>query len=390
MAHPHKISRRARRNAAAVARAKRDARQSSWDTSLAPFAVLWELTGPRQPSTSEALAVVDQLARFGPSVLALTGDGLLARLDLEEIVAAANASGLRVALAPSTVVGVTRRRLRSLRDAGIRRVALNLDGPVAPTHDAVRGAPGSFARTRRIAAVLREEGIPLQVNTTVTRTSLGSLPAMAAMVTHLDAVQWSIRPSLPTKDVDPDEVLTAAEHETLYHWIYDLSRRVPFDVKVTEAPAYRRVAIQRQREDAEANALAAGWLVIAGDTLLLAPVDPMRSGAPGRRFVDELDRPTVGIGDGRGFMFISSTGDVRPSGDFPLSAGNVREHSPVEIYREAPLFRVLRDPARLKGRCGRCDFGEVCGGSRARACVVTGDPLAQDPSCAGEPRRARN
>lgn len=158
-------------------------------------------------------------------------------------------------------------------------------------------------------------------------------------------------------------MISPEEHEYVYNWLYDLSRTSPFDIKSTAAPAYRRVAIQRAREEGRKGAVAGA----------------------GYRFQDGLNRPPISINDGNGFAFISHIGDVCPSGFLPLSAGNVREKPFAEIYRDSRLFRELRDPALLNGKCGACDFRSVCGGSRARPYGVTGDYLAADPSCVYEP-----
>ena len=141
-----------------------------------------------------------------------------------------------------------------------------------------------------------------------------------------------------------------------------LAAELPFDLKITAAPQHRRIALERAGPGGE----------LAG---------------AGFRFADGLRRPAKGVNDGRGFMFVSHRGDVTPSGFLPLSAGNVRRDSAVRLYREAPLFRQLRDPGALRGKCGRCEYREVCGGSRARAHAVTGDHLAADPSCPYEPVR---
>jgi radical SAM protein with 4Fe4S-binding SPASM domain len=159
-------------------------------------------------------------------------------------------------------------------------------------------------------------------------------------------------------------MISPEEHERVFNWLYRLSGQAPFDIKSTAAPAYRRVVIQK--------ATASG----AGFTL---------AGA-GYRYEDGLNRPVQGVNDGKGFCFVSHVGDVCPSGFLPLPAGNVREQSVVDVYRNSRLFRELRDPALLTGKCGSCRFQEVCGGSRARAYAVTGDYLASDPSCVFEPR----
>ena len=92
------------------------------------------------------------------------------------------------------------------------------------------------------------------------------------------------------------------------------------------------------------------------------------------------------VNDGKGFMFISHVGNVYPSGFLPIHAGNVRETPLAEIYREAPIFKSLRDTSKLEGKCGACEYKEICGGSRARAYALTGDPLAQEPCCIYQPK----
>jgi radical SAM protein with 4Fe4S-binding SPASM domain len=165
-------------------------------------------------------------------------------------------------------------------------------------------------------------------------------------------------------------MVSAADHERLFNWLYDLSRSAPFDVKSTAAPAYRRVAIERSRQEQHNGG---GDRPIAG---------------AGYRFQDGLHRPALGVNDGNGFCFISHVGEVCPSGFLPLSAGNVRSKRLVDLYRDSELFRDLRDRSKLKGKCGVCDFQAVCGGSRARAWAVNGDFLAEDPSCVYSPGAA--
>lgn len=376
MHHPGPDGREGLAPGARAMRTERDGRLASWDTNTAPFTVAWELTRacayvclhcradahPYRDSdeltTEEAFAVIEDLARFGSSILVLTGGDPMARPDLEEIAAHAHSLGLRVALSPSATARVTRKRLVSLREAGVRRVALSLDGVNADVHDGFRGLPGSFARTKGITQILAQESLALQINTTIARHNAESLPEMASVVAEMGPVQWSLFFLVPTGRAQIETMLTAAEHERLFNWIYDLSRTAPFDIKVTEAPAYRRVVAARKGQGVGAPVAGAGY-----------------------RFADGLDRPDVGIGDGKGFMFISHTGDVTPSGFLPFTAGNVRERSAVEIYRESPIFRSLRDPAALKGGCGPCEFNSLCGGSRSRAFAVTGDYLAADPAC---------
>lgn len=250
------------------------------------------------------------------------------------------------------------------------RVAISIDGPRAAVHDAFRGFPDSFEMALGIARDTVAAGLSLQVNTTISRYNVHLLEEMGRLVAQLGAVQWSLFFLVPTGRASATDMITAGEHEQAFHWLYDLSRQAPFDIKSTAAPAYRRVVIQREQGERS---------TVAGKRAA-----PVLAGA-GYRYRDGLDRPAKGVNDGKGFCFISHLGDVCPSGFLPLPAGNVRQQSVAEVYRSSALFRSLRDPDALKGRCGRCEFREVCGGSRARAYALTGDYLAEDPSCVYQP-----
>jgi radical SAM protein len=363
-----------------------DARLATLDFAVAPFTIAWELTracayacrhcraeaqprrDPRELTTDEAFRLVDTIAEFGDPILVVTGGDPMMRPDLFDILAHAVDRGLRTSLTPTTTRLVTRKALARARDIGVRRLAVSIDGPDAAVHDGFRGFPGSFAIATRVAREAAEEGLSLQVNTTVSRFNVGLLHEMAELVASTGAVQWSLFFLVPTGRATAGDMISPVEHEVVFHWLYDLSRCAPFDVKSTAAPAYRRVAIQRQR---------------AGQPRTAPP--GMTAAGAGYRYQDGLARPAKGVNDGNGFCFISHTGDVCPSGFLAFAAGNVRERSVVDVYRDAKLFQELRDPSLLKGKCGRCPFRELCGGSRARAYAMTGDYLAEDPSCAYEP-----
>ena len=357
---------------ARAARTERDGLLKALDFDNAPFTIAWELTracayacqhcraeaqprrDPQELDTQDALRLIDQLAGFGTHpILVLTGGDPLMRRDLFEIASHATERGLRVALTPTATALPTRSRMARAREAGVRRVAFSLDAYEPEVHDRFRGFPGSFARTRASMANAAAEGLPLQINTTVCAQNVDQLERMAAMLTEWGIVQWSVFFLVPTGRGRDLEMLDAAGHERVLGWLHELTRTAPYDIKATAAPQYRRIAMQ------------------SGGTM---------PGA-GYHFGDGLARPPKGVNDGRGFMFVSHRGEVMPSGFLPLSAGSVRQEDPVTIYRRAPLFRALRDPANLKGKCGDCEFREVCGGSRARAYAVTGDVFAEDPSC---------
>lgn len=364
--------------AARAERAERDRRLAPLDFDRAPFVIAWELTRacayacahcradaqprrhPEELDTAEAKALVEDLAGFGNRpILVLTGGDPLMRRDVFEIAAHASAQGLRVALTPTATALTTRARMREAREVGVRRVAFSLDAPEAALHDRFRGFAGSFERTLAGIEAARQAGLSIQVNTTVCILNANVIERMVPLLGALGAVQWSVFFLVPTGRGRHLTMLSAAGHEHLLGWLDDMRAELPFDLKITAAPQHRRIAMQR-----------AGGGRLAG---------------AGYRFADGLRRPAKGVNDGRGFMFVSHRGEVMPSGFLPLAAGSVRERSAVDTYRNSALFRELRDPDALGGRCGRCEFREVCGGSRARAYAVGGDHLAEDPSCPYDP-----
>jgi radical SAM protein len=361
------------------ARAERDRRLAALDFDRSPFVIAWELTracayscahcrADAQPcrdldelDTSEALALVDDLAGFGTRpILVLTGGDPLMRRDVFEIAAHAGRRGLRVALTPTATALTTRARMLEARAAGVRRVAFSIDAPQASLHDRFRGFRGSFERTLAGIEAASDAGLSLQVNTTVCVLNAHVLERMVPLVAELGAVQWSVFFLVPTGRGRELAMLSPQGHERVIRWLDRSAADFPFDLKITAAPQHRRIALERSGEGELAGA--------------------------GYRFADGLRRPAKGVNDGRGFMFISHRGEAMPSGFLPLSAGSVRDERAVSLYRESDLFRDLRDPTALKGKCGRCEFREVCGGSRARAYAVRGNHLEADPSCPYEPQ----
>jgi radical SAM protein len=339
----------------------------------APFIVIWETTRacalacvhcraeaiphrhPDELTTAEGKRLIDRVAAFGPRkpLFVLTGGDPLRRRDVATLVRHGVGRGLSVALTPSGTAAVTRTRLEELRDAGLARLAVSLDGSTAEAHDAFRGVRGSHRYTMRIVEDARELGLPLQINTTVARQTLHELPAIARAVERAGAVLWALFFLIPVGRARSEQGLTAAEIETVLEWAADLQPGVPFGVKTTEAPHYHRLLAQRR--------LAAG------------------GGLPDERGVGRAGRAVT---DGNGFLFVDHLGAICPSGFLPIMAGNVRSDDLVDVYRNHPLFRSLRDPDLLEGRCGRCEYRHRCGGSRARAHAATGNPLAADPGCA--------
>jgi radical SAM protein len=363
------------------------------DFDLTPFTVAWEITracalacvhcraeaqprrDPRELTTEEGFRLIDELVEVGGPILVVTGGDPLMRPDLIDFIRYAAEHGLRVALSPTATALATRERLQEARDAGVARMQISLDGSRPDIQDVFRGRDGSFQRTVEILETVRDLGVSLQVGTTVSRYNLDDLAGIADVVAHYGAVMWSLFFLVPTGRGKVGDMISAEEHERVFNWMYDLSKGAPFDVRTTAAQHYRRVVIQRRRqESAESESASGGALMVTG---------------AGYSFADGLGQSGKGVNDGNGFAFVSHTGDVCPSGFLPLAASNVRGQSFVEIYRHSELFQELRDYRRLKGKCGLCDFRDVCGGSRARAFAVTGDYLESDPYCAYIPPAAR-
>ncbi len=350
------------------------------DFELAPFTIAWEVTracayacvhcradaqhqrDPRELTTREAKRLIEQLAGFGNSpILIFTGGDPLMRPDVFELIEYASAQGLRCSLTPTATALPTRKRLEQANRAGIRRLALSLDAPQAAIHDDFRQVKGSWQRTMDILHRAHAVGLSVQVNTTIARHNVDILNQMVPFIEEVGAVQWSVFFLVPTGRAMAAQMISPEQHEQVFNWLYDLAQGASFDIKATAAPMFRRVAIERKRAQNDGN--------------------PVTFQGAGFQYADGLNRPTKGVNDGNGFMFISHIGQIQPSGFLPITAGDVRQDDVVDIYRHAPLFKDLRDPGKYKGVCGRCEYRQVCGGQRGRAYAITGDYLESDPAC---------
>jgi radical SAM protein len=370
---------------AAAERSANNERMVHADFDLAPFTIAWEITracayacvhcradaqhkrDPRELSTAEAKTLIERLAAFGNHpILIFTGGDPMLRPDLFELIAYATERGLRCSLTPTATALPTKERLEKVRDAGIRRIALSLDAPRFEVHDNFRQVPGSWRRTMDILHRAQEVGLSVQVNTTVSKHNVDILHEMIPFIQEVNAVQWSVFFLVPTGRAQLENMISPEQHERVFNWLYDLSQSAPFDIKSTAAPMYRRVAIQRKRVEASGQ--------------------PVTFQGAGFQYADGLNRPTKGVNDGNGFLFISHIGEIQPSGFLPITAGDVRTDDILEVYRHSNLFTDLRSPDKIKGRCGICEYRDVCGGQRGRAYGVTGDYLETDPACSYIPQ----
>ena len=377
-------------------------RRPKMDPAQRPFMIVWETTqacdlackhcraaaqpnlDPNSLNFEEAKSLLNQSAEFGrPSpIFIFTGGDPFKRPDLFELVRYADEIGLAAAVSPSGTPLLNRQNLIRLKEAGTKAISLSIDASNATDHDLFRQVPGSFTRTIEGWKIAREIGLKLQVNTTLTRYNLDDLAKLFGLVQELGAMTWSLFFLVPTgRGQEADEV-TPAEYEAVMHFLYDVSKYIP--AKTTEGHHYKRVVIQRTILEEKGLPM--------GDFFQLPPVY--------RRLTAELDalvaergltaRPAIRrtpmhINSGNGFVFISHLGEVFPSGFLPVCAGNVKERSLVDIYRDSSVMQALRDPSRLQGRCGLCEFSGICGGSRSRAYAMSGDFLAEEPFCTYEP-----
>lgn len=361
-----------------------------------PFILIWEVTQAcdlaclhcracAQPqrsllelSTREGEDLIRQVRDLRVPVFVLTGGDPLKRPDIYHLVEYGTSLGVRVSMSPSATPLLTRDALGRLKASGLARLAISLDGSSASLHDRFRGVAGSYDRVLQAIGWAHELGLPVQVNSTMTRHNVHDFDALAQLMESLNVVLWSVFFLVPTGRGKTEDLLTGDEFEQLFEKLYQLSNRVSFDVKTTEAMHYRRFFSQRRtcekRVDPETAARRPRGPLWLKSSLLSQP-------SP-----DGIPRAARGINDAKGFVFVSHVGEVYPSGFLPLSGGNIRRTPLAEIYREAPLFVALRNPDNLKGKCGVCEYREICGGSRARAYALTGDPFSPEPCCVHQPK----
>lgn len=367
-----------------------------------PFLVIWEVTQacdlacqhcranavtkphPMSLTTSEGRDLIDQVASFGRPypLIVFTGGDPFKRPDLFDLVAYASEVGLHPGVSPSGTPLLNRENLRRLHAAGCRTISLSIDGSTPASHDVFRGVAGSFDLTMQGARWAQEMGFRLQINTTIGKHNLHDLIGLATLVESLRVMTWSVFLLVPTGRAQQDQALSPGEIEAIMHFLVDLSAWLP--LKTTEGHHYKRVLVTRQVID------ELGF--VAEKVLELSPLYGQLCGQ-WQRQVEKLGlvprqaarRRPLHLNSAHGFVFVNHLGHVFPSGFLPISAGNVRRQSLLEIYRDSPLFRSLRQPVNFHGRCGKCEFRDLCGGSRSRAYACSGDAMGEDPACNYQP-----
>jgi radical SAM protein len=355
-----------------------------------PMLVFWEVTRacqlacfhcrasategalPGELTTTEGRHLIDQVAGFGRPypILVLTGGDCLLRPDLFELVEYANGLGVPVALSPSVTPQLTPEKIDLMVTSGVKAVSISLDGAVPATHDGVRGIPGHFEDTIKAITALSAAGLTVQVNTTVMRANVDELADVADLISRAGAHIWEVFFLVQVGRGVATDAVSPQEHEEICHFLYDASQH-GFIVRTVEAPFFRRVVARREAGDP----VPAGTLY----QTLAARLETLMGPATGRPRAQ-----TASTRDGKGILFVAHDGEINPAGFLPLPLGNVRDQAIATIYRDNPLLLKIRN-AEFTGRCGRCEYADLCGGSRARAFAAFGDPLAEDPACPYEP-----
>ena len=343
---------------------------------LRPLQVTWETTHARdwrashargtlralrdkqEFSTAEAFHLIDEVAEMHVPLLVLTGGDPLLRPDLFPIVDFAARHSVRTSLTLLPTPLLDAEVIAELKVRGLMRVGFWLYCSTATLDDAYWGIPGCHKRTLDAIGSCHEVDLPVQINTTLTQRNFHDVDSMIELLTRLDVALWNVFFLVPSSREQAQEMLSAEQHEEVFAKLYAASRRVHFQIKTTEGQHYQRYLLQQRARESHSRMTEA-------DVITCAP---------------------KGVNDGKGFVFIDARGEVYPSRFLPLSAGNITTQPLTQVYCESALFVSLRDSSKLKGKCGRCPVRNVCGGSRARAYMMTGDLFAEDPCCAYEPQ----
>ena len=344
-----------------------------------PMLVIWEVTqacdlscvhcrasaqserNPAELTTEQGYRLLDEIRSFGEPLMVFTGGDPLKRPDLYDLIRHSVKIGLRTNVTPSATPLLTAEAIQRFKDAGVTRMAISLDGPDAASHDEFRGVPGTFDSAMFALRYARDIGLDTQFQSTITRRNMHRLPEMAEIAKEVRTKMWSLFFLIVTGRAAAADDLLPEEYEHVFEFMYELSKTAPFGIKTTEAMHYRRYVAQRTKAE---------------------------HGVTQNEAAKGVAWRTAGVSDGKGFVFVSHTGEIFPSGFLPVSGGNVLQDSLTDVYRHSDLFKSLRDTTQRGGKCGMCEYLKICGGSRSRAYALSGDYLAEDPRCIYQPHLA--
>ncbi|PYX22378.1 MAG: radical SAM/SPASM domain-containing protein [Acidobacteria bacterium] len=363
-----------------------------------------ELSSPTDLPTRTALNIIEQIAAAANPILVLSGGEPLYRSDIFQLARYGTDKGLRVALATNGTL-VTKDVARMIVDAGVRRVSISLDGADALTHDSFRGIPGAFEAAVRGLQNLKALGMSVQINMTIARHNAHQLPDVLQLARNLGADALHTFLLVPVGcgvDIAAEQMVPPEEYERMLNWFYDQSLVGGIELKATCAPHYFRVARQRRAADRRAAEQLATIAPVqtpkVPDRSSIGPTDMTMPGSTGIALKSQgigghpgghpsdLNAMTKGCLAGTGVCFISHEGEIYPCGYLPVIAGDLRKQTFADIWENSTVFHELRDTSGLKGKCGCCEFRNVCMGCRARAYAATGDFMDEEPFCVYQPR----
>jgi len=363
-----------------------------------------ELSSPSDLGTDRALGIIDQIAGFANPILVLSGGEPLYRSDIFQLARYATDKGLRVALATNGTL-VTKDVARMIVDSGVKRVSISLDGADAITHDSFRGIPGAFDAAVYGLRNLKALGMSVQINMTIARHNAKQLPRVLDLSRSLGADALHTFLLVPVGcgvGIAAEQMVSPEEYEQMLNWFYDQSLQGGIELKATCAPHYFRVARQRRVADRKAAAeRAPANSDISADPATIGPTDMTMPGSTGISLKPrpaghpaghpgghphDMNAMTKGCLAGTGVCFISHEGEVYPCGYLPVIAGDLRKQSLSDIWQNSVVFGHLRHTDELKGKCGGCEFRNICMGCRARAFAASGDYMDEEPFCVYQPR----
>jgi heme b synthase len=313
---------------------------------------------PQELDTIQAKRVLDQIKEVGKPIIILTGGEPLLRKDIFTLADYGTKKGLRMVMGTNGTL-ITPDITKKIQDSGIKRVSISLDGSTKESHDAFRQVNGAFDRAIKGISYLKERGIEFQINTTITKYNLFELEGIFELVVRLGGIAHHIFLLVPTGRAQEmvNQELNAKEYEDTLHWFYQQQYKTAIQLKATCAPQYYRI----MRQEAH----------LKGEKV--------------NRKTYGLDAVTRGCMAGVSYCFISHEGIIQPCGYLEVNSGDLRKSTFSEIWMNSSVFADLRDFSRYKGKCGRCEYINVCGGCRARAYAFSGDYLSEEPLCVYRP-----
>ncbi|MGO0122851.1 putative heme d1 biosynthesis radical SAM protein NirJ2 [Desulfothermobacter acidiphilus] len=292
-------------------------------------------------SEEEGRRLLEEIARAGFKIMIFSGGEPLLRPDLYSLIGYARSLGLRPVLGTNGTL-IDAAVARELRAAGLAVAGISLDSLDPQKHDRLRGVPGAWEAAVKGMAACREAGLPFQIHTTVMDFNYEEVEGITDFAVSRGAIGHHVFFLVPTgRAVNLAEAsIKAEQYERLLRRLLLKGAEAQIEVKPTCAPQFQRIARQMGLE----NRFGRGCLA------------------------------------GIAYCLISPVGVVQPCAYINLPAGDVRRTPFSQIWKEAPIFQRLRS-REYTGKCGSCDYNDICGGCRARALYYYGDYMAEEPWC---------